>query len=117
MSILTSLYSCARAVWGTYVDACLLSGYETASGSSPKPPISPLGSSATIISVRARCAGRGVPCISTQFHESQAIAIHVDSALTVILQPERQIDPQSEFQSSDSLAMHFNRYDMGALGR
>ena len=53
MSILTSLYSCARAVWGTYADACLLSGYETASGSSPKPPISPLGSSATIISVRA----------------------------------------------------------------
>ena len=80
----------------------------------PKLPGSRLGSSATIISVRARCAGRGVPCISTQFHESQAIAIHVDSALTVILQPERQIDPQSEFQSSDSLAMHFNRYDMGA---
>ena len=70
----------------------------------PKLPGSPLGSSATIISVRARCAGSGVPCISTQFHESQAIAIHVDSALTVILQPERQIDPQSEFQSSDSLA-------------
>ena len=37
-----------------------------ASGSSPKPPISPLGSSATIISVRARCAARpAVPCILT----------------------------------------------------
>jgi hypothetical protein len=48
-----------------------------------------------------------------QFHESQAIAIHVDSPLTVILHPERQIDPQSEFQSSDSLAMHFNRSGMG----
>ena len=30
-----------------------------ASGSSPKPPISPLGSSATIISVRARCGAAG----------------------------------------------------------
>ena len=57
--------SCARAVWETYVDACLLSGYETASGPFPKPPISPLGSSATImgssatiISVRATARWR-----------------------------------------------------------
>ena len=50
MSILTSLYSCAQAAWGTYADGCLLSGNEAASGSHPQPPSSPLSSSATIIS-------------------------------------------------------------------
>ena len=55
VSILTSLYSCAQVVWMTDADACVLSGYETASGSSPKPPTRPLGSSATIISIRAKC--------------------------------------------------------------
>ena len=50
MSILTSLYSCAQAAWGTYADGCLLSGNEAASGSHPQPPSSPLSSSATVIS-------------------------------------------------------------------
>lgn len=56
----SSLHSCAQVVWGTQMDACLLSGYGTAPGSSPQPSSSLLGNSATIIrstlSMFPRCA-------------------------------------------------------------
>ena len=86
----------------TDADVCVLSGYETASGSSPQAAGKSPGQQRHHHQ-RPRQVRRPRRAMHLN-HESQAIAIHVDSALTVIRQPERQIDPQSEFQSSDSLA-------------